>query len=235
ARCRRRRSGGARPRTRAGSWRRSPGTGRCWSAAVVPRALAVRRSPAGGSVWRNVGPSADRAIRRSGRRADATPPPCRWRRDLKTASASASPTRRSRAGWRNVRRSAGYMRWSDPRRRTRSPCQGSGPESRDLAELDRAVLAPGTPRGFGDAERLERVCRRARIVRLAARETEEVRELGVIGVTEPDEKGRICRTAERQRVGFHRADRRSWIQSDGDRVLGAVDLDTDVVSGLVMT
>src|SRR5207244_5053735 len=153
----------------------------------------------------------------------------------KTASASASPTRRSRAGWRNVRRSAGYMRWSDPRRRTRSPCQGSGPESRDLAELDRAVLAPGTPRGFGDAERLERVCRRARIVRLAARETEEVRELGAIGVTEPDEKGRICRTAERRRVGFHRADRRSWIHSDGDRVLGAVDLDADVVSGLVMT
>src|SRR5712692_403896 len=101
------------------------------------------------------------------------------------------------------------------------------------ADLHRTVLAPRLSRGLRDAQRLERVAGGAEVLGLPAREAQEVRELGPVGVGEAHEEGRIRGARERRRVGLGRPPGRPRIDTDRERVLRAVDLDVDVVARLV--
>src|SRR5947207_7932628 len=61
-----------------------------------------------------------------------------------------------------------------------------------------------------------------------------MRELGAIRRIEANEERRVRRILHLRAVALHRRHRGPRIEADGDRVLRAVDLDPDVVAGLVV-
>src|SRR3979411_620072 len=85
-----------------------------------------------------------------------------------------------------------------------------------------------------DAERLHAVAPRARVLRLAASEAKEVRELRSVGGVEAHEEGRISRALHLRSVALDRGHRRPGVETDRDGVLRSVDLYPDVVAGLVV-
>src|SRR6266508_6478511 len=120
-----------------------------------------------------------------------------------------------------------------PRKVTRTvtrPCSTS--RSSYLTELDRSVLAPRRAGGLGDTQRLERVARCAEVLRLPAREAQEVSELGLVRVREAHEEGRIRRSGERRRIGLDGAPWRAWIDADRERLLRGVDRSEEHTSEL---
>src|SRR5437773_2629725 len=96
------------------------------------------------------------------------------------------------------------------------------------------MLAPRAAGSLADTQCLEPVGGGARIVRVAARELEEVRELGLVRVAEADEERRIRGSGERGRVRLDAAPRCARVDSDSERVFRGMDLDVNVVSGLVV-
>src|SRR6267143_1974078 len=85
-----------------------------------------------------------------------------------------------------------------------------------------------------DAEGLHAVAHGARVLRLAASEAKEVRELRPIGGVEADEEGRIRGALHLRSVTLDRRHRRPRVETDRDRVLRPVDFDADVVAGFVV-
>ena len=61
-----------------------------------------------------------------------------------------------------------------------------------------------------------------------------MRELRAIRIAEPHEERWVCGILELRRVTLDRAHRGTGIQADRDRVLRPVDLNADVVAGLVV-
>src|SRR3989442_11789532 len=98
--------------------------------------------------------------------------------------------------------------------RSRFRGSGSSPRSSDLVQADRPMLLERGAGGEREAERLHAIDDRADVLGLAAREAQEVRELGAVRLAEADEERRVGGGLERRRVLLDGAERRAMVAAD---------------------